>query len=214
MIMLVHSPSPPRFQYAEADFDAFVAEHCAMISLLVNRLRNGEPRKAEDGPSWSASAIELTNSSSRTAARPRFPASPPDGSTACCPRRSAIPLFIVRKSRLIRFACFRTLAASSLFLVCYIWYRPHHGVTRFPRTRCAARPLPSAARFAHNSGGGHRALGVDVATPGLARMVRAPQENRSLDTPSLVLRLCYLRCGLLGVVSLAPVGKRGCPATH
>ena len=30
--------------------------------------------------------IKLTNSSSRTAARPRFPASPPDGSTACCPR--------------------------------------------------------------------------------------------------------------------------------
>src|SRR6266852_2809516 len=30
--------------------------------------------------------IKLTNSSSRTAARPRFPASPPNGSTACFPR--------------------------------------------------------------------------------------------------------------------------------
>ena len=103
------------------------------------------------------------------------------------------------------------LAASSLFLVCYIWYHAHHGVTRFPRQGCAARPLPGAARFAHNSGGGHRALGIDDATPGLARMVRAPQENRSLDTPSLVLRLCYWRCGLLDAVSLAPVGKRGVP---
>jgi len=83
-----------------------------------------------------------------------------------------------------------------------------------PQTTCASRPLPSAARFAHNSGGGHRALGIDDATPGLARMIRAPQENRSLDTPSMVLRLCYRRCGLLDAVSLAPVGMRGCPATH
>src|SRR5207245_3251484 len=49
--------------------------------------------------------------------------------------RSAISLFIARKSRVIRFACFRTFAASSLFLVCYIWYRAPYGVTRVPRQR-------------------------------------------------------------------------------
>jgi len=49
-------PSPSRFQYAKADFHAFVAERCEMISSLVNRLCDGEPRKAADGPTWSASA--------------------------------------------------------------------------------------------------------------------------------------------------------------
>src|SRR5438094_9179962 len=97
------------------------------------------------------------------------------------------------------------LAASSLFLVCYIWYHAHHGVTRFPRQGCAARPLPGAARFAHNSGGGHRALGIDDATPGLARMVREPQDNSSLDNPSLVLRFSYSRSGLLYDVELDPL---------
>ena len=54
-IMLMHC-RPSRFQYAKADFHAFVAERCEMISSLVNRLCDGEPRKAEDGPTWSASA--------------------------------------------------------------------------------------------------------------------------------------------------------------
>jgi hypothetical protein len=49
-------PSPSRFQYAKADFHAFVAERCEMISSLASRLCDGEPRKAEDGPTWSASA--------------------------------------------------------------------------------------------------------------------------------------------------------------
>ena len=58
-------------------------------------------------------------------------------------------------------------------------------------TRRGARSLPGAARFAHNSCGGHLAVDIDDAMPGVARTVRASQENRSLDTPSLVLRLCY-----------------------
>ncbi len=49
-------PSPSRFKCAKADFDAFVAERCEMISSLVNRLCDGAPRKAGDGPTWSASA--------------------------------------------------------------------------------------------------------------------------------------------------------------
>src|SRR6266568_5593533 len=48
-------------------------------SLTASREKQTDPL----GPPLS---IKLTNSSSRTAARPRFPASPPDGSTACCPR--------------------------------------------------------------------------------------------------------------------------------
>ncbi len=92
-IILVFAPidrivriSPSRFECAKADFDAFVAERCEMISSLVNRLCDRAPRKAGDGPVGPPLPIKLTNSSSRTAARPRFPASPPDGSTACCPR--------------------------------------------------------------------------------------------------------------------------------
>jgi hypothetical protein len=57
--MLDHAnalPSPSRFECAKADFDAFVAERCEMISSLVNRLCDGAPRKAGDGPTWSASA--------------------------------------------------------------------------------------------------------------------------------------------------------------
>src|SRR5712691_5167856 len=49
-------PSPSRLECAKADFNAFVAERCEMISSLVNRLCDGAPRKAGDGPTWSASA--------------------------------------------------------------------------------------------------------------------------------------------------------------
>ena len=49
-------PSPLRVECAKADFDAFVAERCELISSLVNRLCDGEPRKAGDEPTWSASA--------------------------------------------------------------------------------------------------------------------------------------------------------------
>jgi len=49
-------PSPSRFHYAKADFHAFVAERCEMISSQCSGHRSGEPRKAEDGPTWSASA--------------------------------------------------------------------------------------------------------------------------------------------------------------
>src|SRR4029077_11312914 len=65
-------------------------------------------------------------------------------------------------------------------------------------------PLPRARNFR----GGHRAVDVD-AIPGLARTVRASQENRSLDTPSLFLRLCYRRGRLLDAV---PPVRTGCRA--
>jgi uncharacterized membrane protein YozB (DUF420 family) len=76
--------------------------------------------------------------------------------------------FFIRRKKIQahKLCMLSAFAASTLFLVCYIWYHAHHGVTRFPRQGAGARPLPSAARFAHNSGGGHRALGIDDATPG------------------------------------------------
>src|SRR6266567_7714152 len=75
-------------------------------------------------------------------------------------------------------------------------------------TRRGARSLPGAARLAHNSCGDYRAVDIDDAIPGLARTVRASQENRSLDTPSLVIRLCYWRYRLLDAVSPARTGCR------
>lgn len=41
-------------------------------------------------------------------------------------------LFIRRKNiRAHRFCMLSAVATSSLFLVCYLWYHAHHGVTRF-----------------------------------------------------------------------------------
>jgi len=54
------------------------------VSVRVTAQASREKQKTD--PLGPPLPIKLTNSSSRTAARPRFPASPPDGSTACFPR--------------------------------------------------------------------------------------------------------------------------------
>jgi len=93
--------------------------------------------------------------------------------------------FLIRRKRIQahKVCMLSAFATSSLFL-------DRYPVPRSPRchalrqARRRARSLPGTARFAHNSRGGHRAVDIDDATPGLARTVRASQENRSLDTPS------------------------------
>jgi hypothetical protein len=94
--------------------------------------------------------------------------------------------FFIRRKRIQahKVCMLSAFATSSLFLVCSIWYHAHHGVTRFPGQGAVRDLYLGTARFAHNSCGGHRAVDIDDAIPGMARTVRASQENRSLDTSS------------------------------
>ena len=120
----------------------------------------------------------------------------------------ATSLFVVRESRLIRIACFRRLQPPRFFS------SATSGTTLTTVSLASPGKAPCAiftwrCSFAHNSCGGHRALDIDDAIPGMARTVRASQENRSLDTPFLVLRLCYRRCRLLDAV---PPVRTGCRA--
>jgi putative membrane protein len=57
--------------------------------------------------------------------------------------------FIRRKTIQAHKACMLSaFANSSLFLVCYMWYHTHHGVTRFPK-RGAVRDLYLALLGSH-----------------------------------------------------------------
>ena len=75
-------------------------------------------------------------------------------------------LFVVRESRLIRFDMLSAFATSSLFLVCYIWYHAHHGVTHFP-TQNAVRDLYLALL------GSHTVLAVVIVPLILTTLYRA-----------------------------------------
>jgi len=97
--------------------------------------------------------------------------------------------FFIRRKRIKahRVCMLSAFATSSLFLVCYIWYHAYHGVTRFPR-QGAVRDLYLGLLSSHTI------LAVVIVPLILTTLYRAwrgrfraSQENRSLDTPSLVL---------------------------
>ena len=58
--------------------------------------------------------------------------------------------FFIRRKRIQahKVCMLSAFATSSLFLVCYIWYHAHHGVTRFP-SQGAARDLYLALLGSH-----------------------------------------------------------------
>jgi putative membrane protein len=59
--------------------------------------------------------------------------------------------FFIRRKRIQahNVCMLSAFATPSLFLLCYIWYHAHHGVTRFPGQGAVSDLYLGAARFAH-----------------------------------------------------------------
>jgi len=95
-------------------------------------------------------------------------------------RQLTLGYFFIRRKRIQahNVCMLSAFATSVLFLLCYIWYHAHHGVTRFPG-QGAVSDLYLAL------------LGSQTSVT----------RNRSLGTPSVVLCLCYSRCRLVDAVS-------------
>src|SRR5712692_11191491 len=95
--------------------------------------------------------------------------------------------FIRRKKIQAHKACMLSaFAASSLFLVCYIWYHAHHGVTRFPR-QGALRDLYLALL------GSHTILAVVIVPLVLTTLHRAWRGwfERHKEIARWTLPLCF-----------------------
>ncbi len=104
-------------------------------------------------------------------------------------------LFIRRKNIVAHKTCMLSaVGTSALFLVCYLWYHAHHGVTRFQ-----SRGMVRVAYLAIL--GSHTILAVVIVPMVLATLFRALQKR--FDLHKRVARLTlppWLYVSLTGVV--------------